>query len=70
MTLIGQQARSGDYVPENSGEDVKNGNVDKISWCKKNQKVHFFLDFQKTKKTWSPQKFNFRGPHVFSFLKI
>ena len=42
MTLIGQHARSGDYVSENSREGVKNGNVDKIRWRQENQKVHFF----------------------------
>ena len=30
MTLIGQHARSGDYVSENIREVGKNGNVDKI----------------------------------------
>ena len=49
MTLIGQHARSGDNFPENSREGVKNGNVDKIRRRQKNQKVHFFLDFQKKK---------------------
>ena len=51
MTLIGQHARSGYNVPENSREGVKNGNVDKIRRRQKKQKVHFFLDFQKTKNT-------------------
>ena len=65
-----QHARSGDYVPENSGEDVKNGNVDKIRRRQKNQKVHFFFRFSKNKKTWSPPKLNFGGLHVFRFFKI
>ena len=57
MTLIGQHARSDyDYVPENSGKDVKNGNVDKIRL--KKPKSVFFLIFKK-QKTRSPQKFNF-----------
>ena len=51
MTLIGQHARSDyDYVPENSGKDVKNGNVDKIRRRPKKQKVHFFFRFWKNKK--------------------
>ena len=48
MTLIGQHARSGDNVSENSRKGVKYLNVDKIRWRLKKQKVHFFLDFQKT----------------------
>ena len=47
MTLIGQHARSGYNVPENSREGVKNGNVDKIRQRQKKQKVHFFLDLKK-----------------------
>ena len=42
MTLIGQHARSGDYDSDNSREGVKNGNVDKIRWRLKKQKVCFF----------------------------
>ena len=64
MTLIGQHARSGDNVPENSREGVKNGNVDKIRQRQKKQKVHFFLVLKKKRKTWSPQKFNFGGLHI------
>ena len=45
MTLIGQHARSGDYVPENSGLDVKNGNVD-IQFLR----APCFLFFQNQKK--------------------
>ena len=45
MTLIGQHARSGDNVSENSREGVKNGNVDKIGRRKKNKKMHFFFRF-------------------------
>ena len=67
MTLIGQHARIGDYVSENSREGVKNGNVDKIRLRKK--KVHFFQIFKKV-MTWSSPKFNFGGLHVFSFVKI
>ena len=42
---VGQYARNGDYVSQNSREGVKNGNVDKIRRRLKNQKVYFFLDF-------------------------
>ena len=42
MTLIGQHARSGDNVSDNSREGVKNGNVDKSKGRPKNQKVYFF----------------------------
>ena len=38
-----EHARSGDNVPENSREGVKNGNVDKIRRHQKKQKVHFFF---------------------------
>ena len=47
MTFIGQHARSGDYVSENSREGVKNGNVDKIRRRLKNQKVYIFFRFFK-----------------------
>ena len=50
MTLIGQHARSGDYVSDNSREGVKNGNVDKIRRRHKNQKVYFFFRFFKNQK--------------------
>ena len=69
MTLIGQHARSGDNVPENSREGVKNGNVDKIRRHQKKQKVHFFLDFQKTKNM-EPSEIQFlRAPCFLFFSK-
>ena len=49
MTLVGQHARSGSNVSDNSKEGVKNGNVDKIKWHSKFQVSNIFLDFQKTK---------------------
>ena len=66
MTLIGQHARSGDNVPENSREGVKNGNVDKIRRRQKKQKVHFLLKFSKKQKNTT----NFGGLYVFRFFKI
>ena len=68
MTLIGQHARSGDNVPENSREGVKNGNVDKIRRRQKKQKVHFFLDFQKT-KIMEPSEIEFLRAPCFSFFE-
>ena len=55
MTLIGQHARSGDYVSENSRKSVKNGNVDKIKVAFKNQKVFIFFRFIKNKKHGAPR---------------
>jgi len=43
MTFIGQHARSGDYVSENSREGVKNGNVDKIKAALKFQVSNIFV---------------------------
>ena len=45
MTLIGQHARSGDNVSENSVEGVKNGNVDKIRWRQEIQVGNIFFRF-------------------------
>ena len=47
MTLIGQHARSGDYVSENSREGVENGNVDKIRAVFKFQVSNIFFFFSK-----------------------
>ena len=43
MTLIGQHARSGDYVSENSREGVENGNVDKSKVALKKPKSIFIF---------------------------
>ena len=45
MTFIGQHARSGDNVLENSREGVKNGNVDKIRWRQEVQVNNIFFRF-------------------------
>ena len=71
MTLVGQHARSGSNVSDNSSEGVKNGNVDKIKWHSKFQVSNIFLDFEKKLRTWSRPKFNFGGLHVFgSFRRV
>ena len=69
MTLIGQHARSGDNVPENSREGVKNGNVDKIRRCQKKQKVHFFFRFSKNKKHGALRNSISEGSMFFVFQK-
>ena len=43
MTLIGQHARSGDNVSDNSREGVKNGNVDKSKVALKKPKSIFIF---------------------------
>ena len=43
MTLIGQHARSGDYVSENSREGVENGNVDKSKVASQKPKSIFLF---------------------------
>ena len=69
MTLIGQHARSGDYVSENISEVGKNGNVDKIRRCKKKQKGHFFLRFSKNKKHGALRNSISEGSMFFVFSK-
>ena len=68
MTLIGQHARSGDNVSENSRECVKNGNADKIRWRQEVQVRKIFFIFEE-RKNMEPPKFNSRGLHVFCFFK-
>ena len=50
MTLIGQDARSGDYASENSREGVKNGNVDKIRAALKFQVSNISFRFSKNEQ--------------------
>ena len=69
MTLIGQHARIGDYVSDNSREGVKNGNVDKIRRRHKNQKVYFFFRFFKNKKHGALRNSISKGSMFFVFKK-
>ena len=50
MTLIGQHARGGDFVSENSWEGVKNGNVDKIRAALKFQVSNIFFRISKNEQ--------------------
>ena len=65
--IIGQHARCGDYVSENSGEGVKNGNVDKIRWRSKFQVSKQKIDFWKTKNM-EPSEIQFRRASCQIFL--
>ena len=49
---LGQHARSGDNVSDNSREGVKNENVDKIRWLLEKQKQKHLLNFQRTNNMW------------------
>ena len=63
-TPIGQHARNGNNVSENSKEGVENGNVDKIRQLKKN--MHFFLRFWG--KDMKPSEIQFPRAPWFLFL--